>query len=94
MKVKFSKNTVKFLNKLDKNNREKIREKINYLFQSLENEGIIPFTALDIKKLKGEWEGFFRIRLGNIRIIFTLNQNLEELLIYEIDFRGNFYKKK
>ncbi len=93
MKVKFSNNAVKFLNKLDTKNQERVRTQINALLSSLENQRIIPFTELDIKKLKGEWEGFYRIRIGQLRVIFSFDMNLEELLIYEIDFRGNVYTK-
>ena len=32
------------------------------------------------------------MRIGKIRVVFCIN--VEELLIYEIDFRGNIYKKK
>jgi mRNA-degrading endonuclease RelE of RelBE toxin-antitoxin system len=28
-----------------------------------------------------------------IRVIFTVNNNSNELLVYEIDFRGDAYKK-
>jgi mRNA interferase RelE/StbE len=93
MEVKFSKSAVKFLEKLDEKNKEQIREKIFYLLNSIEDRGIITFRDLDIKKLKGNWEGFLRMRVGKIRVIFTVNNNSNELLVYEIDFRGDAYKK-
>ncbi|MBE0427652.1 MAG: hypothetical protein IBX72_13535 [Nitrospirae bacterium] len=51
---------------------------------------------IDVKKLKGKWAGYHRIRFGKVRII--LNVNFEERRIYvdTIDYRGNdlnFYKK-
>jgi mRNA interferase RelE/StbE len=49
--------------------------------------------SIQIKKLKGNWEGFLRMRVGKIRVIFTVNNNSNELLVYEIDFRGDAYKK-
>ncbi len=92
MKVKFSKKSVKFLESLDEKNRERARLKIRSLVLSLE-EGVIPFKELDIKKLKGGWKGFFRLRIGNIRIIFRIDIEKDELIIYEIDYRGGAYKK-
>lgn len=92
MEVRFSKRAVKFLKKLDPQTTERIRQKILRLHTILETDGIIPFTELDIKKLKGQWEGYFRLRVGQIRVIFTLvGDEIEILLIYDIDFRGNIY---
>jgi len=61
MKVKFSKSVVKFLEKLNKKDEERVRLKIRSLVFSIEEEGIVPFRELDIKKLEGEWEGFLRM---------------------------------
>ena len=94
MEVQFSKRAVKFLKKLDAQTTERVRQKILQLHSILEADSIIPFTELDIKKLKGQWEGYFRLRVGQIRVIFTLvNNEIEILLIYDIDFRGNIYEK-
>ncbi|MDO8474277.1 MAG: hypothetical protein Q7S62_01935 [bacterium] len=49
-------------------------------------------TNLDLKKLKGEWEGFYRIRSGRIRIIAEFNFESSVAFIEEIDWRGNVYK--
>jgi len=54
---------------------------------------VIPFRELDIKKLSGEWGDFFRMRMGKIRIIFRIDREKDELLVYEVDFRGDVYKK-
>lgn len=52
------------------------------------------FTELDIKKLKGQWESYFRLRVGQVQVIFALVGNeIEILLIYDIDFRGSIYDK-
>lgn len=44
----------------------------------------------DVKKLKGN--GYYRLRLGNVRVIFTKND--EELIILVIDIgnRGQIYE--
>jgi mRNA-degrading endonuclease RelE of RelBE toxin-antitoxin system len=42
---------------------EKIQEKIFQLLAFVEEQAIIPFTELDIKKMKGDWEGFYRLRI-------------------------------
>jgi mRNA interferase RelE/StbE len=60
--------------------------------QAIETEGIIPSNELDIKTLKGDWKGYLRMRVGKARIIFTVNADLDQLEVYDIDFRGNVYK--
>jgi mRNA interferase RelE/StbE len=93
MEVQFSKRAVKFLKKLDTKTAERIRQKILQLQSMLEAEGIIPFNELDIKKLKGQWEGYFRLRVGQIRVIFAVVAGeIEVLLIYDIDVRGSIYE--
>ena len=49
-------------------------------------------TNIDIKKLKGQWKGFYRIRKGKIRIIAGFNFEYKAVFIERIDHRGNVYK--
>ncbi|GCL42956.1 type II toxin-antitoxin system RelE family toxin [Dolichospermum planctonicum] len=62
------------------------------LLNSVEESGLVPSGELDIKTLEGEWQGFLRMRVGKIRIIFTVDIEQDELQIYEIGFRGDIYK--
>lgn len=48
--------------------------------------------AVDIKKLKGAWEGFYRIRKGKIRVIAEFDFENSAVFIEAIDWRGNVYK--
>lgn len=48
-------------------------------------------VALDIKKMKGEWYGFYRIRKGKWRIIAEFNFDTNSVFIEDIDWRGNIY---
>ena len=47
---------------------------------------------LDVKRLKGNWEGFLRIRKGRLRIILTVDEQNKIIYIDKIDFRGSVYK--
>ena len=47
---------------------------------------------IDVKKLKGEWKGYFRIRKGRIRIIFTIDTSHRSTYVERVDFRGDAYK--
>ncbi|WP_226590341.1 type II toxin-antitoxin system RelE family toxin [Microseira wollei] len=59
---------------------------------SIEEQSIIPFTELDIKQMKGEWEGFYRLRVGKIRMIFTVDTASGDIEVYAIGSRGDIYK--
>lgn len=92
MAIKFRKNAIKFLEKANLEDAEKIQEKISQLLYFVEEQAIIPFTEFDIKKMKGEWEGFYRLRTGKIRIVFTANTQSGEVEIFTIGARGDVYK--
>ena len=92
MAIKFRKNAIKFLEKANLEDAEKIQEKISQLLAFVEEQAIIPFTELDIKKMKGDWEGFYRLRIGKIRIVFTVNTQSGEVEIFTISTRGDVYK--
>jgi len=49
---------------------------------------------LDIKDLKNNLKGKYRVRKGKIRIIFELKDEelIIETIIEDIDFRGNIYR--
>lgn len=46
---------------------------------------------IDIKKLKGKWTGFYRIRIGKLRIIAEFNFDNFSVFIEEVDWRGKVY---
>jgi mRNA interferase RelE/StbE len=92
MRVKLHSRAIKFLDKLDKKDKERVRLKLKSLVSSVEAQGIVPFKELDIKQLDGEWKGFLRMRTGRIRIIFQINKDEELLLVHEMDYRGDVYK--
>ena len=47
---------------------------------------------IDLKKLSGEWEGYYRLRKGRLRIIFEIDKTDQVLFVDRIDFRGDVYK--
>jgi len=91
MKVKLSKTAHKFLQRLGNSDRDAVLSKIGILKNCLENQRVYPPEELDIKKLKGDLKGFSRIRVGKLRIIFQIDKDNNEIVIYDIDFRGNIY---
>lgn len=47
---------------------------------------------IDVKKMKGDWKGYHRIRIGKTRIILKTDFEKKIIIIDRIDFRGNIYK--
>jgi mRNA interferase RelE/StbE len=92
MSIKFRKEASKFLDKASFEDVTRIGNKINQLLISIEEEKTIPFTELNIKKMRGNWEGFYRIRIGKIRIVFTADIDSTEVVVYTIGVRGDVYK--
>jgi len=84
--IGFSREAEKFLKR--ENIRPEAVAAITNFLKIMKGEPV----SVDIKKLKGDWQGFYRIRKGKLRIIFKLN--FEEHLIYvaRVDHRGGVYK--
>ncbi|MEM4945850.1 MAG: type II toxin-antitoxin system RelE/ParE family toxin [Archaeoglobaceae archaeon] len=89
-KLIYHRNAIKFLKKLEKEKREHILDKLYELLNSME-KGILPIRTMDIKRLKGKWKGFFRLRVGELRIIFRIDVESKKILIYNIHFREKSY---
>jgi len=85
--IDFSENSLKFLKK---NNLKEdlIIEKIQLTLRKFKGENV----NINVKKLSGEWEGFYRIRSGRLRIIVEFQFEQNRAYIEEIDWRGNAYK--
>lgn len=92
MAIRFRKQAIKFIEKADTDTLSRIQEKLNQLITAIEEQSIIPFTELDIKQMKGEWEGFYRLRIGKIRLIFTVDLTSGDVEVYAIGSRGDIYK--
>ena len=68
--------------------REKVRESIKNFIHKITGLNI----NVDVKKLKGEWAGYYRIRKGKIRIILKPSIESQSIFVDVVDFRGNVYK--
>lgn len=85
--IDFSRNSLDFLS-LNNVEETVIIEKIKLAVRKFRGENV----NVDIKKLSGKWEGFYRIRIGKLRIIAEFQFGRCHIYIEEIDWRGNVYK--
>ncbi len=68
--------------------QDEVKRQIEGFLRKLRGESV----NIDAKKLKGKWEGYFRIRKGRLRIVFSIDTNSRSLYVERIDFRGDVYK--
>ena len=79
-KLTISSKAEKHFSRLPKNLQEKIAKKLKQL-----KEG--PFQGgLDIKKLSGT-DKSYRLRVGELRIIYQMDSKLKDICVVDIDFR-------
>lgn len=83
-KVFFGGKANKEIKKVSKTDTLRINEKL----QKLDYPFPINF---DIDKITGE-DNYFRLRVGNIRIVFLINHQTKEIIIRKIKYRGQIYK--
>ena len=92
IEIGYSKSALAFF---DKNGSKLTREYSDELIiKAIKKIYKISIESIDLKALKGEI-GVYRIRKGDIRIVFRLdkNGNIVVASVNEIDFRGSVYKK-
>ena len=86
MELKYKKSAVKFIESLDRVNKQRIKA-------AIEGLTFLPPVG-DIKPLKGYSDGRKRLRVGKYRIIYNYltDNSVVILLIMNIDSRGDVYK--
>lgn len=86
MKIKYSKDAVKFLSKLD-------QKSVNRIRTAVEGLTLTPPQG-DIKPLQGYQDNRLRLRVGGRRIIFKYGNEgvIEVLFVLDIGNRGDVYK--
>jgi mRNA interferase RelE/StbE len=85
-KIGYSREAEKFINKQDI--REKVKNALKKFLQAMKGESV----NLDLTKLSGDWKGYYRIRIGKIRIIFDISKESREIFVEKVDHRGDVYK--
>lgn len=86
MDIEYSKTAAKYINKLDRPTKQRIKVAI---------EGLTAEPPQgDIKTLQGYTDGRKRLRVGKYRIIYNYlpNGEIEVLCIIDVDSRGDIYK--
>lgn len=84
--VSFTHGAEKNLNELDNKIKKRVVNKILWLRDN--------FNQIDPLSLSSEWQGFFKLRIGEWRVIYDIDNNIKEITIHKIDKRDKVYKRK
>ncbi len=84
--VKVKRRVFKALERLPRDYRLRVLEALDEL-----STNPVPFKKYDLKKLKG-YEDTFRIRIGDIRIIYTIDWDSRNIIVHYIGPRESAYK--
>jgi mRNA interferase RelE/StbE len=76
----------KELGKLDKSVARKIAERLNWLAENLK--------SVHLQTLTGEFEGLFKLRVGDYRVVYELIHSEQMIIVHVIGHRREIYRKK
>jgi len=83
-RIEFKRSAVKTLKSIPKRDRIRIRDKIDSLSEKLPDR--------TITKMKGD-NPFHRVRVGNYRIIYEIQDQILVILVLKIGHRKDIYRK-
>ncbi len=84
--VKFYKDALKNIQRLDKISRNRILDHIKILSENPKSD------ELDIKKMQGT-ENQFRLRVGPYRVVYSIFNDKLLIIVIRVGSRGDVYKK-
>jgi len=84
IKVIVHRNAANYFKRLPKKTRERLKNILN----QLEND---PLSHPSVIQMSGEWAGYYRIRMGNLRIIFWFDNERDIVYVDHIGPRGDVY---
>ncbi len=84
-RIVYEKETAKFLRKVTLGQLQKIKTKLEAVAKD-------PFGSHpNLTSLKGMTSGF-RLRLGNLRVVYEAEPKTKTIIVWKIDFRGSVYR--
>jgi len=61
----------------------------DYVYPQLKEN---PYFGLNVKKLKGEYEGVYRYRVGSTRVFYLIDASSRTVFLLDIQKRKDSYK--
>ena len=83
--IVLSKDAQKFISKQDAVSKRRLRDALLELADN-------PFVNRNVKRLRGTHD-LLRLRVGNYRIVFSVEEDRMMIMVIDIDNRGDVYKR-
>ena len=83
--ISYSKRADKFIKK------QKIEDKVKATIERFILRYAGEDVNIDVKKLRGKWQGYHRIRIGELRIIVKVDKDRDYIIVDTVDFRRSLY---
>lgn len=82
-KIEYDKQVLKSIEKIPKKDKIAILDKIEALSFKPRPDGAVT--------MKGKYNGYHRIRIGNYRVVYNIHDKLLIILVLKIGQRGSIY---
>ena len=80
----FHPEAAKELKRLEANVRQRVLNKVQWLLEHIEDVQHKPLTA--------QWEGTYRLRVGDYRVIYSIDRKHGQVVVYAVGHRREIYK--
>ena len=84
--IQLTKKAKQFVEKADKKLQQRLQRTFDQIAQNLRQHP-------NIKPLRGEFEGLWRYRLGDYRIVYEIRDDAQVVIVLVIARRGDVYDK-
>ena len=74
------------MEELDAKVARRVRERLEWLASNFDN--VVP------EPLHGEWHGYFRLRVGDWRVIYTVDWRNRLIIVHAVGHRSSIYKRR
>jgi mRNA interferase RelE/StbE len=75
----------RYFERMDARIKSQLKAKLEQLAQN-------PDAMPGVKPMSGEWAGFYRMRHGDLRVIFLHDRSADAIVIAHVGPRGDVYK--
>ncbi len=72
------------LTQLDRTIAQRVLRKIRWLAENFDDVTPEPLT--------GQWQGMYKLRVGDYRVLYTINQPEEQITVHLVRHRREVYK--
>jgi mRNA interferase RelE/StbE len=82
--VAFAPSVERDLKQLDRSVRLRVLSKLQWLAENLD--------SLSPESLAGQWQGMYKLRVGDYRVIYALDPARETLVVHAVGHRSKVYR--